>query len=262
MPRRDHVLSLFERSARALQLCVASLNAIHQGVWLGLFDNEKLQNVTNSYYEKRDFYRQSQYNNKGFFTWEEQSINAYFAECRHILVGAAGGGREVIALARSNYEVTAFECVPELVKAAENLIKTGNLSARIYYAEPNRVPDGLGKFDGMILGWGAYMHIQGRANRIQFLKELHQHLKEDAPLLLSFAIRDEETRFYSWVYHIARVIRYLRRADAPESGDTLPDSFDHYCTENELRAELEEANFEILHYLRTPYAHAVARSKK
>ncbi len=42
-----------------------------------------------------------------------------------------------------------------------------------------------------------------------------------------------------------------------ELGDSLRDTFDHHFTEDEVRGELAEAGFEMLHFAACPYGHAV-----
>src|SRR5512142_2340602 len=47
---------------------------------------------------------------RGLFGWEKEAIARFFpAAPARVLVGGAGGGREVFALAEMGYEVVAFE---------------------------------------------------------------------------------------------------------------------------------------------------------
>ena len=43
-------------------------------------------------------------------------------QCKRLLVAGAGGGREVLALYKSGYEVDGFECHPELVALANTML--------------------------------------------------------------------------------------------------------------------------------------------
>ena len=174
-----------------------------------------------------------------------------------ILLPAVGGGRELIALSELGYKVNAFECVPSLVDVAQVFIQDNQLPATIQFAEPNEVPQGLAIHDGIILGWGAYMHMQGRDNRIAFLKKLRPHLEKGSPILISFAARDAHDRFYKIIYQVASLARRLRFSELPELGDTLPNTFDHYSTKDEIRQEMLEGSFEMIYYSTEGYAHAV-----
>ena len=73
--------------------------------------------------------------------------------------------------------VTAFECQPALVELSQQLLETQNLQAEIMHAEPDYVPEAYrSMFDGLILGWGAYIHIAGQESRIRFLKQFRTHV--------------------------------------------------------------------------------------
>ena len=64
-----------------------------------------------------------------------------------------------------------------------------------------------------------------------------------------------------WIFKIASVLRRVRRSNEPvEIGDTLDGTFDHYFTEEEIKAELEAAGFEMIHYAADPFGHAVGRA--
>jgi hypothetical protein len=72
------------------------------------------------------------------FPKEEKIIKEYFppppARC---LIGAAGGGREALALAGMGYEVLAFEPVPQLALALAGR-KVSNM--RVYCARYEEMP--------------------------------------------------------------------------------------------------------------------------
>lgn len=236
------------------------LEATHQGFWLGVLDRPQLHHLAKSQYLAWEQYRQRDYNLSGFWEWEKNIIDQYFSDCRSILLGAAGGGREVVALSRRNIQVDAFDPSPALVKSCQNLLAGEGICARVILAPPDEVPPELGIYDGLIVGWGGYIHVAGRENRIRFLKQFHSHASPGSPLLLSFLWRNEESKHFFWIYKIAQICRRLLLIGEPvELGDTLYGTFDHYFTREEIEQELTAAGFKLEYYTDRPYGHAVAK---
>ena len=89
---------------------------IHQGFWLGLLSPKELDQATELNYFSLEKYQNLKYNKSGLWHWEENALNTYFKECKSILVGASGGGRELIALSAMRYQVDGFECSDKLVE--------------------------------------------------------------------------------------------------------------------------------------------------
>jgi hypothetical protein len=119
----------------------------------------------------------------------------------------------------------------------------------------------LQKYDGAIVGYGAIAHIVGRRNRINFLRNMKNHLHPGAPLMLSVGRRAEGAQYYNWIYQIARGIRFLRgSADKVELGDDLLDCYTHRFVQSETRSELQEAGFTVLTSLETPEIYAVGQA--
>lgn len=252
---------MYQKAERVLQRMLGGLSVLHQGLWLGLMDDAHLVRTTMLHYSKSEMYTDREHNLYGLFDWEQAAIAAHFAGCRKILVGSAGAGREVIALAKAGFEVTAFECNPELARRARELLTQENQALEFLDAPPSGLPKGLsGGFDGAILGWAALSHIPGSAARVQMLKALGGQLRREAPLLVSFlprsgGRRDEVTA------SIANNIRYLRGAKTRrvEEGDNLMFEFRHMFTQEELSQEFAQAGFRLVHYCNQPYGHAVGR---
>jgi hypothetical protein len=246
---------------RVQKLC----DAAHQALWLGVLDSDQWQELTDQYYKStrsasgtRNYFGKA-HNLKGFFQWELAAIDAHFADCKSMLVGSAGGGREVLALARRNVKVDAFECGPELAESCRALLASQGVEATVVTARPNEVPDSLGVYDGAILGWGAYTHVVGRDRRIGFLKDMHRHLKPGSLLLVSF-FRYKDAWFPGVTYQVARAIRTLRWARPHERGDSIGNTFNHRFTEAQIREELRIAGFDVVLYSETGFGHAVARA--
>ena len=56
---------------------------------------------------------------------------------------------------------------------------------------------------------------------------------------------------------IARAIRFVRRGEPVEDGDSISGSFDHCFVEHEIRDELKDGGFELAFYSEEDYGHAV-----
>ena len=241
--------------------CVSALHALHQGLWLGLLDDHDLDRLAILQYGRWPAYSDDSYNASGLWAWETDAIRAHFGQGGGLLVAGAGGGREVVALARLGYAVDGFDCVEPLVEYGRAAVARLNLQARLFDAAPGRVPDGLGRYAGIVVGWGAYMHIPGAAQRVAFLRDLRRHVDAGAPLLVSFFTRNGRSRRLDWTWRIARALRRARRsADPVEYGDTLDGTFDHLFTRDEVERELDAAGFALVTYADKPYGHAVGKA--
>jgi hypothetical protein len=256
----------FAFSRRLVERVTNLCDAVHQALWLGLLDADGLQELTDHHYRatrtdgaKDVNYFRDAHNLRGFFQWEAEAVDAHFNDCKSVLIGSAGGGREVLAMAKRGVKVDAFECNPDLVDACRSFLKAQGVSAGLVIAQPSRVPDSLGTYDGAILGWGAYIHIAGRQQRIRFLEGLHGHIRPGGPLLLSFFMytRSKARRV---TFEMARAIRMIRGAAPIELGDSLSSTFDHRFTAEEIRQELAAAGFEVVALSEGRCDYAVAKA--
>jgi 2-polyprenyl-3-methyl-5-hydroxy-6-metoxy-1,4-benzoquinol methylase len=261
-PQRHPIrLRLFSLSKRVFARAHRLIEALHAGFWLGFLDRDQLNAIVFQHYEAAELYRTAVHNLYGFFPWESDLMRDYFKGCRSVVVAAAGGGREMIALAQAGVQVEGFECNPRLVEKCKEFLAEAGLSGRILNAAPDHVPSGLQKYDGAIVGYGALAHIVGRTKRINFLRDLKSHLNPRAPLFLSVGRRPRESRYHIWICQIARATRRLRRSVDPiELGDDLLDCFTHRFVESELQSELQEAGFKVLAYVETHDIYAVAQA--
>ncbi len=224
--------------------------ALYQGVLFGLLDRDALYGITALCYDgKRDRWSGRTYNNNGLHPWEELVVDKYFAGRQSVLVGCAGGGREIIGLLRRGFTVDAFECSPHLVAVARALLTENGLDARLVESAPDEVPD-LGMHDAAIVGWCGYMHILGRRARIAFLRGLRAHVVTGGPLLVSFLGRWPDNREHAWIASVANALRRVRKAGEPvEVGDEIRDAHSrHRFVAEEIRAELSEAGFRVEFY--------------
>jgi hypothetical protein len=254
-------VKVFRALDKWLNYSFKGLMLIHRGIWLGLLDRSALQHSTEEYYVTSATHHDPAYQLSGFLPWESQSLNRHFRDCRSFLVAGAGGGREVIALAKRDFRVDAFDCTESLIKTSNQLFKSLNIDGRIVLAPPDQVPPGFGVYDGIIVGWGSYMHICGQTTRIRFLRQLRQHSRPGSPLLLSFFTRDSASAYHYYRYNIARIVRRIRLSTEPvELGDDLDPTFVHRFTQAEIADEMKMGGYELVYFREQPYGHAVGRA--
>jgi SAM-dependent methyltransferase len=255
---------LFWLAHRAVTRSLLALQAVHQGLWLGLLEGADLHAATARFYRlDARRYGGLEHDTGGLLGWEADLLLPHLRGCRSVLVGAAGGGRELLALAGLGFAVEGFDCAPALVEAAERLLRSAGVVAPVRLAAPDRLPEGLGTYDAVILGFGGYTHVATRAARIALLQGLARHLRPGGPLVVTFQVRPREPRgqrVYRWTWGTARLVRALRRSRIPvELGDVLPGYFAHRFSRAEIEAELAAAGLALVHYADREYGAAVAR---
>ena len=248
---------LSQRSFGRLQV---GLEALHNGFWLGVLDKPLLDAACEQYYDERPAYQNSDYNRKGLSDWEREMVDRFFPPAGRLLVTAAGGGREVLALHKRGYQLDAVECNPRLVASANRFLESEQVPCVVGLVAPDSAPAGAQRYDAIVVGWGSYMLIQGRARRIAFLRALRGRLQDGAPLLLSFFTRDEDTPYFRLMRAVANGLRTVLRREPIDLGDSLTPSYAHYFRQEELAAELQAAGFELLYFGDTDYGHAVGRA--
>jgi hypothetical protein len=229
------------------------------GVWLGLLTPGLMRKLDIWYYTRGDpMYRSQDYNRSGFFDWEQDAVNTWFAKSTSVLIAAgAGAGREILAFHRMGICAEGFEYNPALVEYGNALLAEEGLTARIFGAPANELPAGSKQYDGTVVGWAAYTLIAGRDARIALLRQIRARCASGSPVLLSFFHRSGDTPFYRLSTFIANSIRRVLRRPRLEMGDTLPVYFAHRFTEQEIADELTASGFQPVLYKTTPYAHAV-----
>lgn len=267
--RQDYpfVIKIFVLTGVILQKLSDLSRACFAGFWLGILKRETIDLTNMFVYDKMDMYRKDEYNRSGLFRWEEKMVDKYFQRCKSLLVAGTGGGREVLALSRLGYDVDGFECNPDLVERANEFLKKEGLNSNIHLIPPDQCPDSTKIYDGLIIGWGVYMHIQGREQRISFLKKLRSQTREMAPILLSFYFRSESSLYFRVVITIGNGIRRILGRDYLEIGDTFLyisdfNQYIHCFAKDEIDFELHEGGFQLDFYCTEEYGHAIGIASK
>jgi hypothetical protein len=181
----DKAYRLFDKIRSEFVLAVAS------GAIIERF-NDLSYGKTNSYDPASSAFR------KYLFPWEEQVIEKFFpAPPARILIGGAGGGREVFALVSRGYEVVAFEPSKALVESMSNMVAEG-IDVKVFCASYDDLPhlspakpghsmanlEDMSTFDAAIVGWGSFSHLTSEESRVRTLKAFAKATK--GPIVVSF----------------------------------------------------------------------------
>lgn len=249
------------RRSRAFKLSRAvagrgRLAPLHSALWLRFLSPEDLNAITMDSYSARarSGFETAAHNLDRLWPWEEAAA-AELAPASHILVAGAGGGREMIALARKGHAVTGFDASSDLVDACCDHLALAGVRAEIRVAPPGMVPDGLGRFDAILIGRGSFHHFPRSARRIAFLRACRGLVEPGAPLLIGdFMVREVRSGG-------------IGRLAGGEAGDFLGSAFFHRFTRAEMEVELKQAGFALVEWRATPFpgdgqlAHATAEAR-
>jgi len=180
----DRIYNFFDRSRSRVVLACAS-DAFYD------IYNDLL-------YARQDVYRAStEAFRSSLFPFEERAIAQHFPlPPGTLLVGAAGGGREALALARQGYSVVAFEPARPLAASLAEVSGELPIESLVGRYEDLPVVTSLSKppatidlrsrapFAAAILGWGSISHIRSDQYCIATLRQFG-HLTR-GPILISY----------------------------------------------------------------------------
>lgn len=247
-------LGFNRRLMRLFQFC----RGVVDGIWLGLATRELVHQTDYYFYRSQGQYVSDEYTLSGLFDWESRVVQDHFPDCREVVVTGAGGGREVLALAREGRRVTGFDPNEDMVTFGRKLIG-GRDDVSLHLSPRDGWPELPTVFDGAVIGWSSYSHIFGRDRRIDFLRETRRHLYAGAPLIVSVYERPATKNLYHRVVHrISRPLRSLRKAEPAQLGDGFSPMYNHCFSRGELADELSEAGFTMTDWWSRPFPHAVA----
>jgi hypothetical protein len=189
------------------------------------------------------------------FSFEEQVITELFPKPPgRILIGGAGGGREVFALASRGYQVLAFE--PSLPLAQSMRERLGGKPIEVYVGRYDSLPrlrslegawtdlDALEPFDAAIVGWGSFSHLRTDRVRVKTLEAFARVTR--GPILVSFiGIQKSNAHAGS---RAARLRRRLPRRRERALGDTFSIfiGFIHKTNEAEVEHLVDAAGLDVV----------------
>jgi hypothetical protein len=212
------------------------------GLLLGVLSDARLRGLDESYYEGEDVYRTAEWNERGLFGWEQAAIDEHFGGASRIAVAACGGGREVLALRNAGFDAIGYEPHPGLVAYAQELLAAHGHPSCVHPAPRDSFPAGE-RCDGVIVGWGAYSLIHGRARRVSFLQAARERVAPGSPLLISFFQRSALSRELRLTQGLANGLRRLAGREPIELGDTLAPNRVHVFAPEQIAAEAAAAGF-------------------
>lgn len=236
------------------------INAVTTGFWLGVMGDKSLDYADELHYNRSKKYFDDNYNLSGLFRWEKIAIEKYFSNAKSILLLAAGGGRETVALSQMGFEVDSYECNKALVEYGNALLQKHGIKNTIEYLPRDTVPTESKKYDGIIIGWGAYSHIRGKKKRHLFLQKLQPFLDKEAPLMISFLLTRERTRQNKIVKQVADFFRVFSKQGKTDLGDGLIFEFVHYFSEEEIKSELLKVKYMVIGFNSVDYGCIVTTS--
>ena len=215
----------------------------------------------------------------GLFSWEARILSSPpFPKSGRILLGAAGAGRELVALVERGFEVVAFDpCLP-FADAARSIVPREK--AEVVHASYGDLVDaahGRGgvlaplcrgkRFDAVVLGWGSLSHVMPSSSRVELLRAVRE-LAPDAPVLASFGLVTDPLAVGAGK---GRVRNALRRAFVALGAPGTSEDRDHfltttgffsYLTHDELARLAWDAEYEVALFEEAPYPHAVLLPRK
>lgn len=249
----------FKKSDQWFTRLFSIAGAIHEGFWLSCLSADDLDAITGEHYRQSQEYASAEHNQRGLFDWETAVVNQYFQPGSRILVAAAGGGREVLALRRAGFQADGFDCSATLVQASDAIFDRLGEPRGVAHCASSEVPIGAAPYQGLIIGWSGYTHIPTRQRRIAFLQQLRNRALPGAPLLVSFFPRDQSSSHDNLNYWTARISRFVLRGRAEESerGDHVGWCFSRTFAREEIEVELRAAGFRPVYYSEVGEGHAV-----
>ena len=240
----EFLATMFLWNQRAFRLAHGASQALFESVWMGLLPESAWDAVSQQSYGAGTQYTNPRYLDSGFSFWEAMAIERYFVAGSRVLVAAAGGGRELIALARAGFQADGFECCRPMVVAGQLALAKRGINGKLEWAPPCEVPETAASCDAAIMGWNAYTYIAPRERRIAFMRSLAMHLRPKAPVLVSAAMASERSRLAIWTPRIANAVRRCTfRAAVLERGAGFPGRPRHQFIRKQIELELTEAGF-------------------
>ncbi len=208
---------------RALGAALRVRAAARDALLLGLLDPEARAATTAWLYASQSTYLPGGAAfARGFFAWEREALaQMQLRPGARLLVGGAGGGRELAALAGLGFEAVGFDPSPGLVGEVAGRLPPGVRLVRGAYADLCEAVGGRGgplaevvaegPFDAAICGWGSLSHVVGSEARREVLEALRRVVT--GPVLVSTVLPPRHTGRAGQVF--AGVSALLRAVGAP-----------------------------------------------
>ncbi len=185
--------------------------------------------------------------------WIRGCTEANFEADSSVLVVAAGGLQELVALNQQGYSVDGVEFGQRLFEVSKQWLDQNLPNQTLQHAQRYEIPSANTKFEAAFVARHYYSHIRKSEERIDFLRSIRNQLKPGAPLILSYYICEEracdQQPTFTLQQKMANLIRRIlgRGKSLVAVGDHMdPESalYHHHFTDEEVASELKEAGFE------------------
>lgn len=210
---------------------------------------------------------------QGLFDWERDALaHPAFPAAGRVLLGGAGGGRELVALCDAGYAVDAFEPAPGLYDALAAVAsqRSGVRTFAAGYGELiDAVVHGHGplaalratRYDAVVLGWASVTHLTDDRELRALLAALRS-LAPTAPVLLSYLGPDDDGRANGRVEALRRPLRsalarVTGRHVAEGEGFAPGAGFYRRFAPAQMEALAAEAGYRCALHRVQPYPHAL-----
>jgi hypothetical protein len=209
------------RIDRARGRAYRALGVARDEMLCALLDDRERAALTAEIYSKhRTFLPGGTAFRSGLFKWEEHALaHPLFPKHGRILIGGAGGGREMVTLCERGYEVVAFEPSDLVTGAIETASRIGSRARALRgsYADLiEGVEQGRGplasiaslEHDAVVLGWASFAFITAQNERIALLRVLRR-ICPNGPVLMSFLPNKDPSRSLGdrWRPRLRRALR-------------------------------------------------------
>jgi hypothetical protein len=254
--------------------------ALRDEVALAYVSDRRWRSITADTYSRRaDFYREPAYRATGLFAWEREAVDRHFPRPpARVLVGGAGGGREMLALAEMGFEVAGFEPVPRLLDALRDHLDEAQVSAPVAlggYEELVTAMEGTTTavtgtaldtlwqaqtYDAIILGFGSFSYCVDAVTRLRLLQSV-QRLCPRGPVLLSYEeLAPRAGRLAGLTTWLRALLQRAPGSQLRIDGDRLGDTgFEHAFTDDEIASLAAATGYRVLHMGHAHFAHAVLK---
>ncbi len=270
---------LWVRALVALDRTAARMESVRAGIrdeallaWIPAAERASL--TTSIYEEQRTYFPGGIRFDGGLFTWELRVLaSPRFPRSGRVLLGAAGAGRELVALVDRGFEVVAFDPCEPFADAARSIAPRDKANV-IHASYDDLIAAAAGRggpladavkgkpFDAVILGWASLSHVMPSSARVDLFRALRV-LAPDAPVLASFGLTSDPGTPAAGK---GRVRRTLRRVFAALGAKGVAEDTDHffshigffaYLSHEEVRDLASRSGYEIALFEDTPYAYAL-----
>jgi SAM-dependent methyltransferase len=193
----------------------------------------------------QDFGATEAYVRSGLWHWEMQFYSRFLHRDDDILLVGAGSGRDLLALREQGYRADGLELAERASARARALVTP--LGGAVVTGSIEVAP--LAPRDAFIFSWLCYSYIPGRGSRVAVLRRVHDALRPEGRILLTYARADGTRRGIA--RRLATVGAWLARVDwRPEPGDVIERTahsvhYEHEFTREDIEAEARAAGLAV-----------------